>query len=158
MEHVNLGGDSESADESPDAMMADSEENVLSNESEPEVTAQVQLRSDKILPPPPKKGVSDKEKGKEILAFGACGAANDHPCALLLAQWEEVRRKARGEVGDLPNPVFGTFGAANNHLCVLLLARWEEVHRDACGETEVIGAYSQLVGKIKEQDVDKAHA
>ncbi|KAL0904812.1 hypothetical protein M5K25_026966 [Dendrobium thyrsiflorum] len=45
MEHVNLGGDSESADESPDATMADSEENMLSNESEPEVTAQVQLRS-----------------------------------------------------------------------------------------------------------------
>ncbi|KAL0921246.1 hypothetical protein M5K25_008303 [Dendrobium thyrsiflorum] len=67
MEHVNLGGDSESADESPDATMADSEENVLSNESEPEVTAQVQLRSGKILPPPPKKGVSDKEKGKEIV-------------------------------------------------------------------------------------------
>ncbi|KAL0925427.1 hypothetical protein M5K25_003755 [Dendrobium thyrsiflorum] len=67
MEHVNLGGDSESADESPDATMADSEENVLSNESEPEVTAQVQLRSGKILPPPPKKGVSDKDKGKEIV-------------------------------------------------------------------------------------------
>ncbi|KAL0917873.1 hypothetical protein M5K25_012974 [Dendrobium thyrsiflorum] len=42
MEHVNLGGDSESADESPDTTMADSEENVLSNESEPEMTAQVQ--------------------------------------------------------------------------------------------------------------------
>ncbi|KAL0923918.1 hypothetical protein M5K25_004706 [Dendrobium thyrsiflorum] len=67
MEHVNLGGDSEFADESPDAIMADSEENVLSNESEPEVTAQVQLRSGKILPPPPKKGVSDKDKGKEII-------------------------------------------------------------------------------------------
>ncbi|KAL0911960.1 hypothetical protein M5K25_017899 [Dendrobium thyrsiflorum] len=35
MEHVNLGGDSEYADESPDATMADSEENVLSNELEP---------------------------------------------------------------------------------------------------------------------------
>ncbi|KAL0920049.1 hypothetical protein M5K25_009156 [Dendrobium thyrsiflorum] len=67
MEHVNLGGDSESADESPNATMADSEENVLSNESELEVTAQVQLRSGKILPPPPKKGVSDKDKGKEII-------------------------------------------------------------------------------------------
>ncbi|KAL0907940.1 hypothetical protein M5K25_022397 [Dendrobium thyrsiflorum] len=66
MEHVNLGGDSEFADESPDATMADSEENVLSNESEPEVIAQVQLRSGKILPPPPKKGVSDKDKGKDI--------------------------------------------------------------------------------------------
>ncbi|KAL0919264.1 hypothetical protein M5K25_011349 [Dendrobium thyrsiflorum] len=69
MEHVNLGGDSESADKSPDATMVDSEENVQSNESEPEVTAQVQLRSGKILPPPPKKGVSDKEKGKEILYY-----------------------------------------------------------------------------------------
>ncbi|KAL0917853.1 hypothetical protein M5K25_012954 [Dendrobium thyrsiflorum] len=64
MGHVNLGGDSEN--QSLDAVMADSEENVPSNESEPEVTAQVQLRSSKILPPPPKKGVSDKEKGKEI--------------------------------------------------------------------------------------------
>ncbi|KAL0903438.1 hypothetical protein M5K25_027819 [Dendrobium thyrsiflorum] len=67
MEHVNLGSDSESVDGSPDATMADSEENVLSNESKPEVTAQVQLRSGKIMPPPPKKGVSDKEKGKEIV-------------------------------------------------------------------------------------------
>ncbi|KAL0922657.1 hypothetical protein M5K25_006659 [Dendrobium thyrsiflorum] len=40
MEHVNLGGDSESTVESPDVTMADSDENVLSNESEPEVTAQ----------------------------------------------------------------------------------------------------------------------
>ncbi|KAL0921623.1 hypothetical protein M5K25_008714 [Dendrobium thyrsiflorum] len=56
MEHVNLGGDSESVDESPDATLVDSEENVPSNETEPGVTAQVQLRSGKILPPPPKKG------------------------------------------------------------------------------------------------------
>ncbi|KAL0928584.1 hypothetical protein M5K25_000482 [Dendrobium thyrsiflorum] len=40
MKHVNLGGDSESTDESPDTTMADSEENVLSNESEPEEAAQ----------------------------------------------------------------------------------------------------------------------
>ncbi|KAL0921278.1 hypothetical protein M5K25_008337 [Dendrobium thyrsiflorum] len=67
MKHVNLGGDSESTDESPDTTMADSEENVLSNESEPEEAAQVQLRSGKILPPPLKKGVSNKDKGKEIV-------------------------------------------------------------------------------------------
>ncbi|KAL0904509.1 hypothetical protein M5K25_026633 [Dendrobium thyrsiflorum] len=45
MENVNLGIDFESLDESPDVMMVDSEENVSSNKSEPEVTAQVQLRS-----------------------------------------------------------------------------------------------------------------
>ncbi|KAL0910728.1 hypothetical protein M5K25_018811 [Dendrobium thyrsiflorum] len=67
MEHVNMDGDSESADESPDATMDDSEENVPLNESELEEIAQVQLRSDNILPPPPKKGVSDKDKGKEIV-------------------------------------------------------------------------------------------
>ncbi|KAL0928736.1 hypothetical protein M5K25_000655 [Dendrobium thyrsiflorum] len=58
MEHVNLGSDSETTEKSPDTTMADSEENVLLNESEPEKAAQVQLRSDKILPPPSKKGVS----------------------------------------------------------------------------------------------------
>ncbi|KAL0911995.1 hypothetical protein M5K25_017935 [Dendrobium thyrsiflorum] len=67
MEHVNLGSDSETTEKSPDTTMADSEENVLSNESEPENAAQVQLRSGKILPPPPKKGVSNKDKGKEIV-------------------------------------------------------------------------------------------
>ncbi|KAL0926250.1 hypothetical protein M5K25_002464 [Dendrobium thyrsiflorum] len=67
MEHVNLGGDSESTNESPDTTMVDSEENVLSNESDPERAAQVQLRSGKILPPAPKKGVSNKDKGKEIV-------------------------------------------------------------------------------------------
>ncbi|KAL0922645.1 hypothetical protein M5K25_006647 [Dendrobium thyrsiflorum] len=45
MEHVNLGSDSEITEKSPDTTMADSEENVLSNESEPEKAAQVQLKS-----------------------------------------------------------------------------------------------------------------
>ncbi|KAL0919136.1 hypothetical protein M5K25_011211 [Dendrobium thyrsiflorum] len=67
MEHMNLGGDSESANESPDATMVDSEENVPLNESESEEIAQVQLRSCKILPPPSKKGISDKENGNEIV-------------------------------------------------------------------------------------------
>ncbi|KAL0925364.1 hypothetical protein M5K25_003687 [Dendrobium thyrsiflorum] len=69
----------------------------------------------------------------------ATHAVNDHPCALFLAQWEEVGREARGEAGDLPNPVFGTCGVANNHPCALLLARWEEVRRDACGEAGLRG-------------------
>ncbi|KAI0502673.1 hypothetical protein KFK09_017630 [Dendrobium nobile] len=65
MGHVNLGSDSGSTNESLDATMADSEENVQSNDSEPEEITQVQLRSGKILPPPPKKGVSNKDKEKD---------------------------------------------------------------------------------------------
>ncbi|KAL0906071.1 hypothetical protein M5K25_024533 [Dendrobium thyrsiflorum] len=41
MEHVNLGSDSETTEKSPDTTMADSEENVLSNESESEKAAQL---------------------------------------------------------------------------------------------------------------------
>ncbi|XP_028549412.1 uncharacterized protein LOC114579342 [Dendrobium catenatum] len=67
MGHVNLGGDSESTDESLDATMAGSEENVQLNDSEPEEIAQVQLRSGKILRSPPKKEVSNKDKEKEIV-------------------------------------------------------------------------------------------
>lgn len=67
MGHVNLGGDSESTDGSLDATMADSEENVSLNEFNPEEVDQVQLRSGKILPPPPKKMISNKDKGKEIV-------------------------------------------------------------------------------------------
>ncbi|KAL0908727.1 hypothetical protein M5K25_023234 [Dendrobium thyrsiflorum] len=56
MEQVNLEDNSESTGESPDATMADSEENTASNKSESDEVAQVQLRSGKLLPPPPKKG------------------------------------------------------------------------------------------------------
>ncbi|KAL0906307.1 hypothetical protein M5K25_024790 [Dendrobium thyrsiflorum] len=63
MGHVNLGGDSEN--ESLDAVMADSEEDILSNGSEPDEIAQVQLRSGKVLPPPPKKGRPEKEREKK---------------------------------------------------------------------------------------------
>ncbi|KAL0924072.1 hypothetical protein M5K25_004877 [Dendrobium thyrsiflorum] len=67
MEQVNLEDNSESTGESPDATMADSEENTASNKSESDEVAQVQLRSGKLLPPPPKKGISNKDKGKEII-------------------------------------------------------------------------------------------
>ncbi|KAL0906673.1 hypothetical protein M5K25_025186 [Dendrobium thyrsiflorum] len=67
MEHVQLEGDSELDGESLDAMMADSGEDAPSNDSEPDEIAQVQLRSGKRLLPPPKKGVSNKDKGKEIV-------------------------------------------------------------------------------------------
>ncbi|KAL0925887.1 hypothetical protein M5K25_004261 [Dendrobium thyrsiflorum] len=67
MERINLGGHSEPTDESPDVTMADSEEYIPLNEPEQEEIAQVQLRSGKMLPPPPKKGISDKDKGKEII-------------------------------------------------------------------------------------------
>ncbi|PKU60040.1 hypothetical protein MA16_Dca028377 [Dendrobium catenatum] len=67
MGHVNLGGDSESTNESLDATMTDYEENIQLNDSESEEIAQVQLRSGKILPPPPKKGISNKDKEKEIV-------------------------------------------------------------------------------------------
>ncbi|KAL0915353.1 hypothetical protein M5K25_015765 [Dendrobium thyrsiflorum] len=67
MEHVQLEGDSELEGESLDAMMADSGEDAPSNDSEPDEIAQVQLRSGKRLLSPPKKGVSNKDKGKEIV-------------------------------------------------------------------------------------------
>ncbi|KAL0907670.1 hypothetical protein M5K25_022093 [Dendrobium thyrsiflorum] len=67
MEHVQLEGDSEPDGESLDAMMADSGEDAPSNDSEPDEIAQVQLRSGKRLLSPPKKGVSNKDKGKEIV-------------------------------------------------------------------------------------------
>ncbi|KAL0923388.1 hypothetical protein M5K25_007442 [Dendrobium thyrsiflorum] len=46
MEQMNLEDNSESTGESPDATMADSEENTASNKSESDEVAQVQLRSD----------------------------------------------------------------------------------------------------------------
>ncbi|KAL0915414.1 hypothetical protein M5K25_015826 [Dendrobium thyrsiflorum] len=67
MEHVQLEGDSEPDGESLDAMMADSGEDAPSNDSEPDEIAQVQLRSGKRLLSPPKKGVSNKDKEKEIV-------------------------------------------------------------------------------------------
>ncbi|KAL0925322.1 hypothetical protein M5K25_003643 [Dendrobium thyrsiflorum] len=45
VERINLGSDSEPIDESPDATMADSEENTSLNEAELEEIVQVQLRS-----------------------------------------------------------------------------------------------------------------
>ncbi|KAL0910275.1 hypothetical protein M5K25_021240 [Dendrobium thyrsiflorum] len=51
MEQVNLEDNSESTGESPDATMADSEENTTSNKSESNEVAQVQLRSGKLVVP-----------------------------------------------------------------------------------------------------------
>ncbi|KAL0922852.1 hypothetical protein M5K25_006879 [Dendrobium thyrsiflorum] len=62
MEQVNLEDNYESTGESPDATMADSEENTASNKSESDEVAQVQLRSGKLLPPPPKKGTEKRPK------------------------------------------------------------------------------------------------
>ncbi|KAL0927561.1 hypothetical protein M5K25_001743 [Dendrobium thyrsiflorum] len=66
MEQVKLEDYSESTEESPDVTMADSEENTASNKFESDEVAQVHLRSGKLFPPPLKKGVSNKDKGKEI--------------------------------------------------------------------------------------------
>ncbi|KAL0921439.1 hypothetical protein M5K25_008509 [Dendrobium thyrsiflorum] len=64
MKHVNLSGDSESTDESPDTTMADSEENVLSNESEPEEAAQAKASSSKAAKLP-KQEREKKQVGRK---------------------------------------------------------------------------------------------
>ncbi|KAL0925148.1 hypothetical protein M5K25_003458 [Dendrobium thyrsiflorum] len=69
MEHVNLGGDSKSADESLDTTMADPKENVSSNESEPEAVQRPKQRAErkpvgrkKASPTLPKAAVTPKER------------------------------------------------------------------------------------------------
>ncbi|KAL0919169.1 hypothetical protein M5K25_011245 [Dendrobium thyrsiflorum] len=47
--------------------MTYSEENTLSNKSESDEVAQVQLRSGKVQPSTPKKGIPNKDKGNEII-------------------------------------------------------------------------------------------
>ncbi|KAL0903414.1 hypothetical protein M5K25_027793 [Dendrobium thyrsiflorum] len=74
MEHVNLGSDSETTEKSPDTTMADSEENVLSSESELEKAAQErekkQVGRKKASPTLPKAAIIPKER-KHIPHLGS---------------------------------------------------------------------------------------